>query len=93
MEEPLRVLVAEDHAELAEAIADGLRREGLAVDIALDGAQALERTAVTSYDVIVLDRDLPAVHGDDDRLPGSRKLGDHLRRVSLEDADGLDLPG
>jgi DNA-binding response OmpR family regulator len=61
----MRVLVAEDQAELAEAIADVLRREGMAVDIALDGGQALERTAVTAYDVVVLDRDLPEVHGDD----------------------------
>jgi DNA-binding response OmpR family regulator len=62
---PLRVLLAEDHAELAETVALGLRREGLAVDVAGDGAQALERTSVTSYDVVVLDRDLPGVHGDE----------------------------
>ena len=65
METPLRVLLAEDHAELAETVATGLRREGLAVDIAADGAQALERAAVTRYDVVVLDRDLPEVHGDE----------------------------
>src|SRR5216683_2470780 len=64
-EKPLRVLLAEDHAELAETVARGLRREGLVVDIAADGAQALERTSETSYDVVVLDRDLPEVHGDD----------------------------
>jgi len=62
---PLRVLLAEDHAELAETVAAGLRREGLAVDIAADGAQALERASVTGYDVVVLDRDLPKVHGDE----------------------------
>jgi len=50
---------------LAEAVAVGLRREGMAVDIALDGQQALDHARVTSYDVIVLDRDLPAVHGDE----------------------------
>lgn len=61
----MRVLLAEDHAELAETVARGLRREGLVVDIAADGAQALERTSETSYDVVVLDRDLPEVHGDD----------------------------
>jgi DNA-binding response OmpR family regulator len=61
----VRVLVVEDQAELAEAIADVLRREGMAVDLALDGSQALERAAVNAYDVIVLDRDLPEVHGDD----------------------------
>jgi DNA-binding response OmpR family regulator len=61
----VRVLLAEDHGELAETVATGLRREGLAVDIAPDGAQALQRAAVTSYDVVVLDRDLPGVHGDE----------------------------
>jgi DNA-binding response OmpR family regulator len=65
MEMPLRVLLAEDHAELAETVAVGLRREGLAVDIATDGTQALERASVISYDVVVLDRDLPEVHGDE----------------------------
>jgi DNA-binding response OmpR family regulator len=60
----MRVLVAEDHRKLAETVAAGLRREGMAVDIALDGQQALDRARVTGYEVIVLDRDLPAVHGD-----------------------------
>jgi len=60
----MRVLVVQDHEELAETVAIGLRREGMAVDVALDGAAALERAAVYSYDVIVLDRDLPEVHGD-----------------------------
>src|SRR6266568_189914 len=50
---------------LAETVATGLRREGMAVDLAFDGDQALERGAVHDYDVIVLDRDLPRVHGDD----------------------------
>ena len=57
--------MAEDHVKLAEAVASGLRREGMAVDIALDGRQALDRASVTGYDVIVLDRDLPEVHGDE----------------------------
>jgi DNA-binding response OmpR family regulator len=61
----MRVLVAEDQAKLAQTVAVGLRREGMAVDIALDGREALDEALVTSYDVIVLDRDLPAVHGDD----------------------------
>jgi DNA-binding response OmpR family regulator len=60
-----RVLVAEDHRRLASAVAAGLRREGMAVDVAFDGADALSRLAINSYDVIVLDRDLPTVHGDD----------------------------
>jgi DNA-binding response OmpR family regulator len=61
----VRVLVAEDEDVLAETIARGLRWEGMAVDIALDGAVALDKAAVTAYDVIVLDRDLPVVHGDE----------------------------
>jgi DNA-binding response OmpR family regulator len=61
----MRVLVVEDHEGLADAVASGLRQEGMAVDVALDGSIALERTAATDYDVIVLDRDLPGVHGDE----------------------------
>jgi DNA-binding response OmpR family regulator len=61
----MRVLVAEDHRRLASAVADGLRREGMAVDLAFDGADALAHVAVNQYDVVVLDRDLPRVHGDD----------------------------
>jgi DNA-binding response OmpR family regulator len=61
----LRVLVVEDEQVLADAIATGLRREAMAVDVAYDGAGALERTSVNDYDVVVLDRDLPRVHGDD----------------------------
>jgi DNA-binding response OmpR family regulator len=61
----MRVLLVEDHEELAETVADVLRSEGLAVDVALDGQAALERTGVYPYDVIVLDRDLPGVHGDE----------------------------
>jgi DNA-binding response OmpR family regulator len=61
----VRVLVVEDELALADAIARGLRREGMAVDVAPDGAVALEKAATNGYDVVVLDRDLPAVHGDD----------------------------
>jgi DNA-binding response OmpR family regulator len=61
----MRVLIAEDEPRLAEALARGLRRNGFAVDIALDGDQALKRTAVVDYDAVVLDRDLPHVHGDE----------------------------
>src|SRR5262252_4734784 len=61
----MRVLVTEDDEVLAAAVAAGLRREGMAVDVALDGAAALERVAVNRYDVVVLDRDLPGVPGDD----------------------------
>jgi DNA-binding response OmpR family regulator len=55
----------EDHAKLALAVAAVLRREGMAVDVAFDGEDALAKTAVSRYDVIVLDRDLPGRHGDD----------------------------
>jgi DNA-binding response OmpR family regulator len=61
----MRVLVVEDHLRLATALADGLRREGLAVDLAFDGGDALAHLGVYRYDVVVLDRDLPGVHGDD----------------------------
>jgi DNA-binding response OmpR family regulator len=60
----MRVLVVEDHATLAGRIAQGLRQAGLAVDAVYDGAAAVEAAAQRSYDVIVLDRDLPVVHGD-----------------------------
>jgi two-component system, OmpR family, response regulator VanR len=61
----VRILVAEDEPRIAGAVARGLRREGMAVDVAEDGAAALYKTRVVPYDVVVLDRDLPAVHGDD----------------------------
>jgi DNA-binding response OmpR family regulator len=61
----MRILIAEDERRLAGAIARGLRREGMAVDIAHDGASALVKARVVPYDVVVLDRDLPEVHGDD----------------------------
>jgi DNA-binding response OmpR family regulator len=62
---PVRVLVVEDFEILARTIGTGLRREGMAVDVVLDGDDALEHLAVTRYDVVVLDRDLPGVHGDE----------------------------
>ena len=61
----MRVLVVEDHKELAATVAIGLRREGMAVDLAFDGEEALVRTRRADYDVVVLDRDLPRLHGDD----------------------------
>ncbi|MGH2836377.1 MAG: response regulator transcription factor [Solirubrobacteraceae bacterium] len=61
----MRVLVVEDHPELAEAVASGLRREGMAVDIAGDGPSGLANARIYEYDVIVLDRDLPRLHGDE----------------------------
>ena len=61
----MRVLLVEDHADLADTVATGLRREGMAVDVALDGRDAFAHIAVTDYDVLVLDRDLPDVRGDE----------------------------
>jgi DNA-binding response OmpR family regulator len=61
----MRVLVVEDFEVLARAIGTGLRREGMAVDVVLDGNHALDHLALTRYDVVVLDRDLPGTHGDE----------------------------
>jgi len=61
----VRVLIAEDERRLADAIARGLRREGMAVDLAPDGNEALMKSRVVRYDVVVLDRDLPGLHGDE----------------------------
>jgi DNA-binding response OmpR family regulator len=61
----MRVLVVEDHPRLAATIGAVLRREGMAVDVVFDGREALDRASLTAYDVVVLDRDLPVVHGDD----------------------------
>jgi DNA-binding response OmpR family regulator len=60
----MRVLVVEDQAELADDIADGLRDQGIAADVAYDGSTGIEKAMMTSYDVVVLDRDLPRIHGD-----------------------------
>ena len=60
----MRILVVEDEVQLAEAVARGLRREGMAVDVATDGDEGYRKAALTRYDVVVLDRDLPGVHGD-----------------------------
>ena len=61
----MRILVVEDERDLAEAIARGLRRESMAVDVVLNGEAAVEKATVESYDVIILDRHLPGLHGDD----------------------------
>jgi len=60
----MRVLVVEDQAELADDIADGLRDQGIAADVAYDGSAGIEKALLNSYDVVVLDRDLPRIHGD-----------------------------
>jgi len=93
----MRVLVAEDFEVLATAIATGLRREGMAVDVVLAGDGALESLAVTRYDVVVLDRDLPGVHGDEvcQRIvaggSGSRVLMLTAASTIADRVDGLGL--
>jgi DNA-binding response OmpR family regulator len=82
----MRVLVVEDHVELAESVARVLRREGMAVDVSHDGGDALDRTSVTEYDVVVLDRDLPVVHGDD--VCGALAAGGSRTRVLMLTASG-----
>jgi DNA-binding response OmpR family regulator len=86
----VRVLVVEDDSALADVIARGLRQEALAVDLASDGLEAVEKTDITSYDVVVLDRDLPRMHGDDVcRHLVSRETGTQ-RILMLTAAGGLD---
>jgi DNA-binding response OmpR family regulator len=63
--EQVRVLLVEDEERLANTIARGLRREGMAVDVVFDGKSAINKASVNNYDVVVLDRNLPLVHGDD----------------------------
>ena len=93
----MRVLVAEDHVLLAGRIAEGLRDAGLAVDVAHDGAAALTQAGLTGYDVIVLDRDLPVVHGDEvcrriiESGRGSRVLMLTAAAGIRDRVDGLDL--
>src|SRR5512132_2333732 len=85
----MRILIAEDERRLAGAIARGLRREGMAVDITHDGASALMKARVFPYDVVVLDRDLPELHGDE----VCRRLSDDERETKvlmLTAADTLD---
>src|SRR5215468_5194718 len=82
----MRVLVVEDEMQLAEAVARGLRREGMAVDVAYEGDDGYRKAAMTRYDVIVLDRDLPGISGDDI----CRRLADEglLTRVMMLTASG-----
>jgi DNA-binding response OmpR family regulator len=85
----MRVLVVEDHVTLAERIAEGLRDAGMAVDVVGDGAAALDSAGVTAYDVIILDRDLPRVHGD--QVCRSLAASDNPGRIlMLTAASGVD---
>jgi DNA-binding response OmpR family regulator len=102
----MRILVVEDEHLLAEAIAEWLRDEAHAVDVALDGDAALERLGVNDYDVVVLDRDLPVVHGDDVcravvtsesearvlMLTAAAEVGDRVAGLSLGADDYLPKP-
>jgi DNA-binding response OmpR family regulator len=93
----VRVLVVEDEAELAELIAEGLGSQGIAADVSFDGGDALYRASLTRYDVVVLDRDLPVVHGDE--VCRRLGMGDDRPRVIMltaasaerDEVDGLSL--
>jgi DNA-binding response OmpR family regulator len=103
----MRVLLVEDHAKLATTVARGLRQQGMAVDLAFDGREALERLAGASpYDVVVLDRELPGVHGDEVcrqivagpgncrvlMLTASRSVSDKVEGLGLGADDYLPKP-
>jgi DNA-binding response OmpR family regulator len=85
----VRVLVVEDEVPLADAIARGLRAEGMAVDVAYDGTDGHEKASITRYDVLVLDRDLPGMHGDD-LLADLIDSGSLTRVLLLTAAAGID---
>jgi DNA-binding response OmpR family regulator len=93
----VRVLLAEDHPRVAASIAKGLRRHGAAVDVALDGDRALFLARVHPYDVVVLDRDLPELHGDDvcralnAEKPGTKVLMLTASRTTDDVVQGLSL--
>jgi DNA-binding response OmpR family regulator len=102
----MRVLVAEDARALADRVAEGLRDQGMATDIARDGLEAAAKLDVNAYDVIVLDRDLPGIHGDtlcqmiterDDRvmvlmLTAAGEPGDRVSGLGLGADDYLAKP-
>src|SRR6202050_4359671 len=102
----MRVLGAEAHERLARAVAAGLRRRGMIVDVALDGDDALDRLRANRYDVVVLDRDLPGTHGDElcrtmaaERcesrvlmLPGASSVRDRIEGLGLGADDYLPKP-
>ena len=102
----MRVLIAEDDDRLARAVAAGLRRRGMTADVALDGGGALDKLAVNAYDVVVLDRDLPGVGGDEicrrlaaDRaesrilmLTAARSVADRVEGLGLGADDYLPKP-
>jgi DNA-binding response OmpR family regulator len=102
----MRVLLVEDHAKLATTVARGLRQQGMAVDIAFDGQDALDHLVGTAYDVVVLDRELPRVHGDEVcrqiaggpgtsrvlMLTAARSVGDRVEGLGIGADDYLPKP-
>jgi DNA-binding response OmpR family regulator len=102
----MRVLIVEDDDRLARAVAAGLRRHGMTTDVVLDGGDALDKLAASVYDVVVLDRDLPGVHGDEicrwltaERsasrilmLTAARSVGDRVEGLGLGADDYLPKP-
>jgi DNA-binding response OmpR family regulator len=102
----MRVLVVEDQAELADDIADGLRDQGIGADVAYDGPSGIEKALINPYDVVILDRDLPQVHGDAVcttlvgsgsaarilMLTASATVGDRVQGLNLGADDYLDKP-
>ena len=82
----MRVLIVEDEQQLADTVARGLRREGMAVDVSYDGNDGHEKASITSYDVIVLDRDLPGMTGDE--LCRELSASGALSRVLMLTASG-----
>ncbi|MBE1875015.1 response regulator transcription factor [Myceligenerans pegani] len=102
----MRVLIVEDEEFMAEVVQRGLRREGISADVAQDGEAALEKLSVSGYDVVVLDRDLPGVHGDDVcrrtvaehpevrilMLTAAGRLGDKVTGLGLGADDYLPKP-
>jgi DNA-binding response OmpR family regulator len=95
--EAMRVLVVEDNSVIADAVAEGLRDQGMAVDVAYDGPSGLEKASVNTYDVVVLDRDLPGVHGDEicRQLVAAKSLSRILMLTAsgsvADRVEGLDL--
>lgn len=102
----MRVLIVEDEAYLAEAVREGLRQEAIAADVAGDGIRGLEMVDEADYDVVVLDRDLPGLHGDDVcrrlaaraepprilMLTASAALGERVEGLALGADDYLTKP-
>src|SRR3981081_2756665 len=102
----MRVLVVEDQGELADDIADGLRDQGIGADVAYDGPAGIEKALMNSYDVVVLDRDLPHIHGDAVcatlvgsrpaarilTLPAAAAVGDRVQGLNLGADDYLGKP-